>query len=167
MPGGTTAATVPSGIDANAHVRMSRPRDLDFGITEGGVSGSGSSKWLILSTEPSRSWRCCALALADRQHVVERHAHLALPESEHGIELVGVEPDIDARLGEVHGKTPSAALLRPIALSIEKCVGVLHLDQRPRWISRSRVAAVRVKKRSWLTKMQETSDCSSWSSRSS
>ncbi|MEI9888910.1 MAG: hypothetical protein WDN08_20895 [Rhizomicrobium sp.] len=42
-------------------------------------------------------------AAADRQHGLERHADLALPEGAHGVEPVGVEPDIDARLCEVHG----------------------------------------------------------------
>src|SRR3569832_114362 len=45
------------------------------------------------------------LPLADRQHVIERNAHFALPEGEHLFEIVGAEPDIDARLGKVHGDT--------------------------------------------------------------
>jgi hypothetical protein len=36
------------------------------------------------------------LVFADGKDMVERHVHLALPKGQHLVQLVGVEPDIDA-----------------------------------------------------------------------
>jgi hypothetical protein len=46
----------------------------------------------------------------NRQHVIEKRANLVLPEGEHRLEVVGVEADINTRLGKFHARsTPSAA----------------------------------------------------------
>src|SRR5690606_15972424 len=41
---------------------------------------------------------------AERQHMVEGKAELALVEGEHRLELVGVEADVEPGLGELHAR---------------------------------------------------------------
>src|SRR5476649_1798380 len=79
-------------------------------------------------------------AASDGQYVIELHAGFPSPEREHGLEIVGVESDIHARLGQVHF-TPSFSSVWRSKNSFASSTST----SLPRLISRNRVAAVRVK----------------------
>ena len=66
------------------------------------------------------------LSTADRQQVVERHAGCALPEGEHGFQVVGGESDVEPGLGEMHG-----FLTCTLSLPVELVTSNKRLRKRP------------------------------------
>lgn len=67
------------------------------------------------------------LSTADRQQVVERHAGFALPEGEHGFQVVGGEcPMFEPGLGEMHEFSTCT-----LSLPVELVTSNKRLRKRP------------------------------------
>ena len=121
MPGWHQRHAIAFRISQCAGRCQALPGDQQFSIAAGRRIRQGAFVMINLEDAAKDVVAMLVLSAPDRQHMIQGHTRLTLPERQHRLEVIGGEADVEPGFGELHGFLTCTSSLPVEWVSSNKC----------------------------------------------